>query len=123
MRQLGSVIERRTPPPRLHLSALRHELSSILIAHLGDEDMHLYPQLLGSNVPHIASTARTFSDEMGGLAGDYRAHCEKWTAKAMAGDWPGYCIDCRQILDALTVRITRENRELYPLLQMFARAA
>jgi len=70
LRQLGAVIERREPPPRLHLSALRHELSAILIAHLEDEDLHLYPRLLGSTVADIAATARTFSDEMGGLADD-----------------------------------------------------
>ena len=123
VRRLGAMVDQRKSPPGLHLLALRHELSSTLIAHLQEEDCFLYPQLVNSPDRHIAATARTFSEEMGGLADAYAAHCETWTALAVAGDWHGYCVDCRQILDALTIRITRETRELFPLLEMFARAA
>lgn len=123
VRRLGAMIERRGPPPPLHLIALRHELSATLVPHLKDEDSLLYPQLLGSPDDHIAATARTFVEEMGGLADAYRTHCLAWTADAIARDWPGYCLDCRQILDLLTIRMTRENRELFPLLELLARAA
>jgi iron-sulfur cluster repair protein YtfE (RIC family) len=123
VRRLGLVIEQRKPPPPLHLLALRHELSSTLIAHLQEEDWLLYPQLVDSRDGHIAATARTFREEMGGLADAYVAHCQRWTAVTIIGDWPGYCCECRQILDALTIRITRENRELFPLLETIARAA
>ena len=122
-RRLGALIDQPKPPPRLHLFTLRHELSSVLIAHLKSEDWSLYPTLLASTDAHITATAREFSAEMGGLALDYRAHCEKWNATAIAGDWPGYRRDCREILDAVILRITREDRELYPLLQTTARAA
>ena len=122
IRRLGALIERRDPPPPLHIFALRHELSSTLIAHLKVEDWLLYPPLINSPDSQIAETARAFSDEMGGLADAYRAHCEQWTAEAIAADWAGYCVHCRHILDALTIRITRENCELYPLIDS-ARAA
>ncbi len=123
VRRLGALIERRMPPPPLHLFALRHELSSTLIVHLKVEDWLLYPPLLESADTQIACTARSFSEEMGGLSDAYRAHCDKWSADAIAADWAGYCAECREILDALTIRITRENRELYPLVETFARAA
>ena len=66
---------------------------------------------------------RALISEMGGLAEAYHAHCERWTALAIAADWPGFCADCRQILDALVIRNTRENRELFPLLEGFSRTA
>ena len=121
--RLRAVIERRMPPPQLHLLTLRHELSATLIAHLKAEDWLLYPRLLESPDRHVAATARAFSDEMGGLAANYAAHCERWNANAISADWRGYCIDLRLLLDALTIRITRENRELFPLLETLARAA
>ena len=123
VRRLGVLIEHLSPPPTLHLMAVRHELSTTLTEHLQDEDWLLYPQLLGSPDRHIAATARIFSDEMGDLAETYAAHCERWSALSITEDWPGYCSECREILDALTIRITRENRELFPLLEMLARAA
>jgi hypothetical protein len=121
VRRLGVLIERLSPPPTLHLMAVRHELSSTLTEHLQDEDWLLYPQLLGSPHAHIAATARIFSDEMGDFAETYAAHCERWSAQSIAADWPDFCGECREILDALTIRITRENRELFPLLEMAAR--
>ena len=123
VRRLGALIERRKAPPTLHLFALRHELTTTLLAHLKVEDWLLYPPLIDNPDTQIAATARAFSDEMGGLAGAYRAHCEKWNASAISVDWAGYCVECRDILDALTIRITRENRELYPLVENLARAA
>lgn len=116
IRRLGALIERRDPPPPLHIFALRHELSSTLIAHLKVEDWLLYPPLINSPESEIAATARAFSEEMGCLADAYRVHCEQWTAEAIAADWAGFCVECRRILDALTICITRENCELYPLL-------
>ena len=121
--RLGLLIAGSSPPPKLHLLALRHQLSSILIGHLKAEDWLLYPPLYDSRNLHIAATARAFSEEMGGLGMAYWAHCEQWNAVAIAGDWPGYCRDSRTLLDALTNRITRENRELYPLLEELDRAA
>lgn len=123
VRRLGTLIERKSAPPPLHVFTLRHELSSTLIAHLMVEDWDLYPLLFDSPDSDVAATARQFSEEMGGLALAYREHCEAWTANAIAGDWPGYCVACRQILDTLIIRITRENRELYPLIEKLRRAA
>ena len=101
------------------LNALHRAEPGILvarIAHLKAEDWVLYPRLLASPDGQISSTAREFCEEMGGLAAAYIEYCEQWNADAITADWAGYCKDSRELIDALTIRITRENRELYPLL-------
>jgi hypothetical protein len=118
----GLIIQPRPPRP-LHLLALRYELSTILIAHFKAEDWVVDPRLLASDDTQTAIVARAFSDEMGGLAAAYVAYCDRWSANAIAADWVGYCSDSRELIDALTTRISRESRELYPLLEQLDRAA
>jgi hypothetical protein len=60
---------------------------------------------------------------MGGLAPAFLEYCDKWTATAIPSDWASYCSDTRALLAALTDRLTRENRELLPLLERVDRAA
>jgi hypothetical protein len=123
VRRLGDLIDLPSPPPQLQLFDLRRELSATLISHLKSEDWVLYPLLLESADGQISETARTFCEEMGGIAATYIDHCEKWNAAAITADWAGYRRDSRELIDALTIRITRENRELYPLLDRLDRAA
>ncbi len=121
--RLADMVGQPSPPPQLHLFELRRELSSTLIGHLKAEDWVLYPRLLASADPRIASTALAFSQEMGGLAADFVQYSEQWNANAIAANWTGYCKASRELIVALTYRITRENRELYPLLESLDRAA
>ena len=71
----------------------------------------------------MSETGTAFKDEMGGLAPAFIAYCDKWNAPAIVADWAGYCSDTRAILDALLNRLTRENRELLPLIERLDRAA
>ena len=120
VRRLGSFIDQATPPATLELFDLRRQLTSTLIAHLKAEDWVLYPRLLASSDPKVAATARAFNEEMGGLAAAFSSYCEKWSAAAIGDDWAGYCADSRGIIEALTNRIVRQNRELLPLLDRAA---
>ena len=122
-RRLGEVIEQAKAPPQVELYDLRRELVSTLLAHLKLEDWALYPRLIESGEPDIAAAGEAFRDEMGGLAPAFLAYSDKWNAGSIAADWPGYCADTRAILDALMNRLTRENRELLPLLERVDRAA
>ena len=115
--RLRYLIGQSTPPPQLHVLALRYELSAALIVHLQTEDGFVYPPLLANADPHIVSIGRAFSREMDGLGAAYVEHCKTWSADAIAADWAGYSIASQALLDALTMRISRENRELYPLLR------
>ena len=121
--RLSKVINQPHPPAQNELYTLRRELSSTLIAHLKAEDWVLYPRLFASMDKKVAQTARAFSEEMGGLAQAYTAYADKWTATAIEQDWRGYCCDTAGIIEALTCRINRENRELYPLLEAMDKAA
>jgi hypothetical protein len=122
-RALGEMIGRPTPPPQLELFDVRRRLSSTLIAHLKSEDWVLYPRLAASSDPEIAATGRAFNEEMGGLAAAFTAYVHNWSAAEIEADWPGYCAETRGIIDALMNRITRENRELLPLLDRIDQAA
>jgi len=121
--QLSECIGRPAPPPTVELFAVRRELNATLIGHLKAEDWILYPTLLASDDPEIAATARQFLDEMGGLAATFLAYADRWSANAIERDWAGYCGESHEIIEALTERITRENRELYPLAERQKRAA
>jgi Hemerythrin HHE cation binding domain len=123
VRRLEAFVEQPCPPPQTDLFELRGQLNSTLIAHLKAEDWVLYPRLLASDDPAIARTAQAFNNEMGGLAQTYAVYAEKWTAGTIQLDWAGYCSESRVICDALSHRITRENRELYPLIERLDRAA
>ncbi|NUQ17899.1 MAG: hemerythrin domain-containing protein [Sphingomonas sp.] len=122
-RALGEVIERPAPPPQTELFELRRKLSSTLIGHLKLEDWALYPRLIESGDPEIAAAGEMFRDEMGGLAPAFLAYSNKWNATTIDADWAGYCAETRAILDALMNRLTRENRELLPLLEQVDRSA
>ena len=123
VRRLGAMIAKDSPPPAAELTALRRELRSMLIRHLKAEDWILYPRLLDSPDPVIAETALRFNTEMGGLAAAFLVYAEKWGSMAIEKDWPGYCLETAAIAEALTRRITRENQELYPLIEKLDRAA
>ena len=123
VRRLRGIVAADTPPPSVAFSAVRRELASTLIGHLQAEDWMLYPRLLDSSDPAIMDTARKFSDEMGGLAATFIDYSQKWTSAAIERDWLAYRFETTAIADALIVRITRENRDLYPLLEQLDRAA
>ena len=122
-RQLERIIGQSEPPSQLELFEIRRSLMQTLIGHLKLEDWALYPRLIDSGDEEISARGRFFKEEMGGLAPAFLAYCEKWTANSIAADWPNYCSDTRGLLDALMDRLTRENRELLPLLERLDRAA
>jgi hemerythrin HHE cation binding domain-containing protein len=123
VRELQSMIDRDVPPPSVDLFGVRRKLSTVLIAHLKAEDWVLYPPLLSCDDSEIAATAKQFVDEMGGLAQAYSVFNERWDALSIESDWAGYRKAASGIIEALTNRIIRENRDLYPLLEKVQRAA
>ncbi len=112
-----------TAPSSVDLFGVRGRLTSKLIAHLKAEDWLLYPRLLESDDAVIASTAAAFVEEMGGLAVAFNAYVERWDAFRIERDWPAYKTETAGIIAALRCRITRENRELYPLVERLDKAA
>lgn len=123
VKELDQLIQGDSPPVAVKLYDVRRRLSSVLIGHLKVEDWVLYPPLLSSSDPEVANTVRQFVDEMGGLAQAFTVYVERWDALSIESDWPRYQKESRGIIAALTCRITRENQQLYPLLERIERAA
>ena len=116
--RLSAMIAQDSPPPSRELYVLRMELTSALIHHLRSEDWMLYPRLLVSCDRRLADIAREFSKEMGGLSKAFRDYVEQWGAYAIKGGWKRYQRETAEILNSLTVRMDREERDLYPLLEL-----
>lgn len=71
----------------------------------------------------VALTAKTFSASMGGLANDFKTYAERWTTDAITSNRKEFQVETFKILRALKIRMTREERDLYPLLNATMQAA
>jgi len=95
-----------------------NRLLGLLRVHLAHEDVELYPALMASGDPKAARTAQRFADEMGGTAIELECFARRWSCSAsIAGNIDEFRDAARQLLLALAVRIERENRCLYPLVE------
>ena len=97
-------------------TALLKVLAGKLLLHLAAEDKHLYPNLITSTDSELATTAKQFQDEMGGLKGAFQAYYGKWnTPEAVQGDPAGFIEHTQGVFEALGTRVEKENTVLYPL--------
>jgi DUF438 domain-containing protein len=108
-------------------SAARSQMSSFLgklLLHLATEDQSLYPELAKSTDPAVATVVQRFQREMGGLSKTVQAWADRWPSPSSIKPNPREFIkETRGILTALSERIHREHKELYPLLDKAAAAA
>ncbi|MGI8931512.1 MAG: hemerythrin domain-containing protein [Sphingomicrobium sp.] len=101
-----------------------NKLLGLLRIHLAQEDVQLYPKLSASDDQEVARLARSYADEMGGLATELEIFVQHWSCSAsIAGRFEEFREDAHTLLLALAVRIERENRYLYPLADAAAAAA
>lgn len=97
------------------LRKLLSDLAGKLNFHLAMEDQALYPRLMGRSDSHVSAMATQFMDEMGGLGKAFMAYNSKWQTSAIKAELAQFTKETQQVFAALTQRIARENRELYPL--------
>ena len=112
------LIAQPDAPPSIDLVNFRSEFSRQLLAHLTREDWLLYPCLLQSSDRVIVATAQSFIDEMGGMLKALKAWVAIWPTERIFAEWATFGIETSNLLDALARRIVRENRELYPLVEL-----
>ena len=115
-RHLAGMIAQGVPPEAGKLYEVRMKLTSVLTCHLKAEDWVLYPSLLRSSNEQVVTTARAFSASMGELASDFHNYVRRWRSTEIGEDWEGYQRETSEILRVLTLRMKREDRDLYPLL-------
>jgi hypothetical protein len=87
-----------------------------LTVHASMENEALYPRLLAHSDPAVRARAKELFDEVGDLYSMFHAYVARWpTVAAIQADGPGFVKETREILFRLALRMTRENDELYPL--------
>ena len=92
------------------------DLSGRLKAHLAVEDQMLYPMMIAADHPLASDRAAEYQEEMGGLAANFENYMSKWRSfTAIEADPSGFVTETRELFEALSERIDRENNRLYPL--------
>jgi hypothetical protein len=87
-----------------------------LTIHASMENEALYPRLFEHADPAVRARAKELFDEVGGLYATFHDYAARWpTVAAIQADGPGFVKETREILFRLALRMTRENDELYPL--------
>ena len=114
-RFLLALVAAPHPPRPTELAAVRGMLRDTLVRHLKCEGWALYPRMQSSGDAEVVRIARIFVDEMGHIAGDFAAYDARWTPEAVEADWDAFRGETIGILDALGMRIEREEQQLYPL--------
>lgn len=99
------------------ISNLLSQLAGKLKMHLMVEDQFVYPKLAIHSDVQIQKTSQNFANEMGDLGkafGDYKT--KYLGATKIANNADLFIVDTKNIFTALTKRMEKETRSLYPLL-------
>ena len=100
------------------ISATISQLSGILSVHLAAEDKYLYPALQKDPAAHIQQLAAKFSRDMGTLADVYKAYRDRFMLTSQIEADPALFLqETARVLQALSNRLQKEDKELYPLLK------
>ena len=98
---------------------VRHALavfSGKLRIHAAMEQHALYPRLFADTAPEIVDRARRLEADVGPLYEAFFGYLAKWTpAGAIQADMEGFCRETMKQLFDLSIRMRRENEELYPM--------
>ena len=95
-----------------------NKLVGLLRIHLAQEDVAIYPELIASLDPAVARLARSYADEMGGLATELEIFALHWSCSAsIVSSFDEFREEANALLLHLAVRIEREDRYLYPLVE------
>jgi len=99
------------------ISMLLSELAGKLKMHLTVEDQFVYPKLAQNSDVKVQKISHDFANEMGDLGaifGDYKTRYLGATKITNHADI--FLTDTKNVFAALTKRMDKENRLLYPLL-------
>lgn len=97
--------------------ALLMSMTRKLTVHLSQEDSYLYPRLVGHEDKALRETAIMFQEEMGGLREGAKQWAVMWLAPgAIAREPARFLAETSGLFAQLEVRITREETQLYPLI-------
>lgn len=92
-------------------------ISGKLKIHLLSEDKHLYPYLISSSDAALNMFGKKYYEEMSEVSKGYNEYKAKYnTSSKIKQNIGDFKEDTERIFSALSNRVEREERELYPLL-------
>lgn len=107
--------------PGAELRAALVEFSGKLSVHLAGEDRSVYPALMASPDAGVATMAKRFADEMGGLGQAFKAFMARYATGALIdAQYATFVSDYDGIVAAVTKRVQAEEKELYPAVDRLA---
>lgn len=91
-------------------------LAGLLTIHLSMEDKVMYPKLHAHPDAKVVEMSKRFSSEMEGIKGVFEGYKKKWMGpNAIESGWAEFLSDTKGLIAALRARISKEDNELYPL--------
>jgi len=107
----------------IHERNLLSEFMGVLDWHFGMEDEFFYPELLKHENAELREMTKRYIDEIGGLKKRFEEYNKKWEGIDSIKDDPnGFVEETRDIFDALSERIQRENNELFVFIETLEHA-
>jgi hypothetical protein len=109
------------------LGKLRWAFTREVMEHLYIQERFVFDRLDRSGNLWVRQRAAEFKDSMGPLHADYLAHMRRWQGSVSAAEWQAYVRETRQLLLRFKLRMTDEEKRLYPLIKteqvIFAKAS
>ena len=96
------------------------KLTALLRIHLLEENTNLYPNLLSSQDEGIRKLANQHILEMGKLIDEYTIFKGTYSEKRIREKIDEFLKDAEEVVKAIKVRFTKEEKELYHLLNAVA---
>jgi hypothetical protein len=119
--EIASKLSRKTiAEEAAEVRRLVAKFAGKLTVHASMENEALYPRLFDHPDPGVRARATQLFDEVGDLYATFHDYAARWpTVAAIQADGPGFVKETREILFRLALRLTRENDELYPLVDAY----
>jgi len=115
--EIASKLSRRTiVEEAANVRRLVAKFAGKLTVHASMENEALYPRLFEHSDPAVRARAKALFDEVGDLYATFHDYAARWpTVAAIEANGPDFVKETREILFRLAIRMTKENDELYPL--------
>ncbi len=96
---------------------LLSKLAESMVNHLKKEDKIFYPSLSSHPRKTISLLAKIYVKKMGGISDEFNQYIARWSDAVLIQDNANDFInETKDILEVLSMRINKEDNELYPLI-------
>mgnify|MGYP001575543039 CR=1 FL=1 len=113
--RMSAILNReRLSKDATEMRSLLSQLAGKVSVHLAMEDKALYPHLLEHSNEIVKNMARNYMAEMGDIGNTFKGYIKKWPDPvSIQQDSDLFIKETKTVIDVLSKRIDKENRELY----------